>query len=113
VKEEVRGDGKLEVERRLLKDDTEPRQGRDRVARHVVAHHFDASGIGREQAGEQLEQRGLAGAVWTEQGDELSGLGYETHAIHGANGPVALDYALEQQGRGRFGPFDHGVARAL
>ena len=47
MKEEVRGDGKLEVERRLLKHDTEPRQRRDRVARHVVAHHLDASGIGR------------------------------------------------------------------
>jgi hypothetical protein len=113
VKEEVGGDGKLEVEGRLLKDDTEPRQRRDRVARHVVAHHFDASGIGCEQAGEQLEQRGLAGAVWAEQGDELSGLGYETHAIHGANRPVAFDYAVEQQGRRRFGSFDHGVARSL
>ena len=73
MKQKVGGDGELEVERGLLEDDTEPRQRRYRVARHVMAHHLDAAGIRREQAGEQLEQRGLAGAVGTEQRDEFSG----------------------------------------
>ncbi len=57
VEHQVGGDRELEVERRLLEHDAEPRQRRHRVARHVVAHHLDAAGIGGEQAGEQLEQR--------------------------------------------------------
>ena len=78
MKQKVGGDGELEVERGLLKDDTESRQRRHRVARHVMAHHLDAPGISREQAGEQLEQRGLAGAIGTEQGNEFSGLGLQS-----------------------------------
>ena len=97
MKQKVGGDGELEVERGLLKDDTESRQRRDRVARHVMAHHLDAPGIGREQAGEQLEQCRLAGAIGTEQGDEFSGPGLEAHAIDGANRPVALDDIVQQQ----------------
>ena len=87
VEQEIGGDRKLEIERRLLKDDTELRQRRHRIARHVVAHDVDAAGIGSEQAGKQLEQRGLAGAVWAEQGDEFSGLGHEAHAIEARTGP--------------------------
>ena len=62
-----------------------------------MAHHLDAPGIRREQAGEQLEQRGLAGAIGTEQGNEFSGLGLEAYAVDGANRPVALDDIVQQQ----------------
>ena len=48
-------------------------QRRHRIARHVVAHHLDAAGIGDEQPGQELEQRRLAGAVGPEQRDELAG----------------------------------------
>ena len=89
MKQEVGGDGELEVEGRLLEHDAEPRQRRHRIARHVVAHHLDAAGIGREQAGQQLEQRSLAGAVGAEQCDELAGLGFQAHAVNGADGPIA------------------------
>ena len=74
VEQEIGGDRQFEVERRLLEHDAEPRQRRHRIARHVVAHDLDAAGIGHEQAGEQLEQRRLAGAVGPEQRDELAGL---------------------------------------
>ena len=49
VKQEIGGDRELEVERRLLEHDAKARERRHRVARHVVAHHHDATGIGREQ----------------------------------------------------------------
>ena len=97
MKQKVGGDGELEVEGGLLKDDTESRQRRYRIARHVMAHHLDAPGIRREQAGEQLEQRRLAGAIGTEQSDEFSRLGLQAHAVDGANRPVALDDIVQQQ----------------
>ncbi len=68
-------DRELEIEGRLLEHDAELRQRRHRIARHVVAHDLDAPGIGDEKAGEQLEQRGLAGAVGTEQRNELAACG--------------------------------------
>ena len=40
---------------------------------------------------------GLAGAIGTEQGDEFSGLGLETHAVDGAHRAVALDDVVQQQ----------------
>ena len=85
MEQQIGGDREFEVEGRLLKDDTEPGQRRHRVARHVVAHDLDAAGIGGEQAGQQLEQCGLAGAVGAEQRDEFAGLRHEADAIDGAN----------------------------
>ena len=67
------------------------------IARHVVAHHLDAAGIGGEQAGQELEQRRLAGAVRPEQRDELAGLRRQADAIDRADRPVALDDIVEQQ----------------
>src|SRR5262249_7122029 len=98
----------LEVEGGLLEDDTEPGQRRHRIARHVVAHDLDAAGIGREQAGEQLKQRGLARAVGAEQRDEFAGMGLEADAVDGADGAVGLDHVVEQQsGRGPVRSFAH------
>jgi len=67
MEQEVGSHRELEVEGGLLEYDAEPRQRRHRIARHVVTHDLDAAGIRHEQAGEQLEQRGLAGAVGAEQ----------------------------------------------
>ena len=102
MEQKIGGDGELEVERRLLEDDAEPRQRRHRIARHVVAHHLDAAGIGGEQAGEQLEQRRLAGAIGAEQGDELAGMGGQADAVDGADRAIGLDDVVQQQGRCSF-----------
>ena len=61
--------------------------------------------ISGEQAGEQLEQRGLAGAVGAEQRDEFSGLRHEAYAIDGANRTVVLDDVVRSR-RERIGSFD-------
>jgi hypothetical protein len=81
-----------------------------------VAHHHDAAGIGREQAGQQLEQRGLAGAVGAEQGDEFARAHGKAHAVDSADGAVGLDDIVEQQGGGGFllsGLFVHPGPPAL
>ena len=73
MEQEIAGHREFEIERRLLKHDAEHGQGRHRIAQHIVPHDLDAAGIGHEQPGQKLEQRGLAGAVGAEQRDELAG----------------------------------------
>ena len=63
MEQEISGHCQFEVQRGLLKHDAELAPGRHRMMAHVVAHDLDAAGIGYEQAGEEPEQRGFAGAV--------------------------------------------------
>ena len=100
MEQEVGGDGELEIEGRLLEYDADTCQRRNRVALHVVTHDLDAPRIRREQSGEQLKQGRLAGAVRTEQRDELTGTGGETDTADGADRPEGLDYVVQAQGRG-------------
>ena len=51
------------------------------LPRHV-AQHARLAGRRRDDAGEQLERRGLAGAVGAEKGDELALLDVEVDAAH-------------------------------
>jgi hypothetical protein len=100
----------------LLEHDAELRQRRHRIARHVVAHHHDATGIGREQPRQQLEEGGFPGAIGTEQGNELAGIHREADAIHCTHSAVALDDVVEQQSRRSLVPsrrFIHARAPAL
>ena len=101
VKQEVGRDGKLEIERRLLENDAEPRQRRHRVVRHVVAHDLNAAGIRHEQPGQQLKQRGLAGTVGAEQRNEFAGMDLEADAVDGTDRPIGLDHVVQQQSGGR------------
>ena len=99
MEHQVGGDRQLEIEGRLLEHDAELGQCRHRIARHVVAHDLDAAGVGDEQAGEQLEQRRLAGAVRAEQRDELARLYLEADAIERPHRTVALGDVVDEQGR--------------
>src|SRR5262249_62262038 len=96
MEKQIAGQRELEIERRLLKDDAELRQSRHRIAPHVVAHDFDAAGVGYEQSGKELEQRRLAGTVGAKQRDELAGERLETDAVHRADRAVGLDHVVEK-----------------
>ena len=66
-------DRQVEVERGLLEDHADVAQRRHGVTPDRAAGDAGLAGIGDEQAGEQLEQRRLAGAVRAEQGHETAG----------------------------------------
>ena len=67
-----------------------------------MSHDLNPAGVRHEQAGEQLKQRGLAGAVWTEQRDELTGRGGQTDTIQRTNRAVAFDDIVEGERRRLF-----------
>ena len=100
MKQKIGGHRELEIEGGLLEHDAEHRQRRHRIAPHIVPHDLDAAGIGHEQSGQKLEQRGLAGAVRTQERDEFAGGRREADAVDRVNGAVGLDHVVEQK-RGR------------
>ena len=55
-----------------------------RQARHVVVEEQDLPGVRFRRPGDQIEQRGLAGAVRADQAQDLAGLDLEAHVIDGS-----------------------------
>jgi hypothetical protein len=68
------GHREVEIERRLLEDETAAGEGGVASARQVVTEHADRSLLQIEQPCDQREQRRLSGAVEAEQDDEVAGL---------------------------------------
>ena len=60
------------------------------VADHIVAHHADAAAAGLDEPGNNVDQRGLARAVGSEQAKELALLDVERHAIERVKGAERL-----------------------
>ena len=69
---QVRAHREIEVQGGLLEHDPDAGERSRRRVPHVVAEHVDRSGVGDEQTAQDLEQGGLAGAVRSEQSDELA-----------------------------------------
>ncbi|MNQ62278.1 hypothetical protein D3C85_766180 [compost metagenome] len=63
-------------------------RGRRQDHRHAVEH--DVARRGRDHAREDLHQRGLAGAVFTEQRRDLSAVDVEVHALERLHAAVRL-----------------------
>src|SRR5207245_11798018 len=63
VMAEVLRDGELAVDARVLEDDAEPAAHRVRRARHVVTEDAGGTAVGRQEGGEDTEERALAAAV--------------------------------------------------
>ena len=97
VEQQISGNGQFEVQRRLLKDDAQHRQGRHRIAQHILAHDFDAARIRHKQSGKKLEQRGLASAIRTEKCNEFAGRRAKAHAVDRTDRAVGLDDIVEEQ----------------
>jgi hypothetical protein len=85
--EEVLGDGEVAEERGFLVDDGDP--GRDGgggiVERDRRTVHFDVSGVGTVEAGEDLDQCRLAGPVLPHQCMRFARMDFQAGAAQGAH----------------------------
>ncbi len=89
----------VQVERHLLEHHADVAQRAHGRAAQRVAGHLDLALVGGEQAGQHLEQRGLAGAVGPEQRDELPGRQRQRQTGQGRAVAVALiAVAFDQDG---------------
>ena len=61
----------------------EPGPGRRRAVGDVDAGQLDPPGVGTEEPGDDVEERGLAGAVGPDDADDLAVLGVERHVVEG------------------------------
>src|SRR5262249_5565329 len=71
------------------------------VADREVARSDALAGQGRDRAGEQLDQRRLAGAVRAEQGNAIAGIERQAHAVEHTPGCIAGGDVVEAQQRRR------------
>ena len=97
LQREVAAHREVEVERELLEHHADLRQRRAGLVTQVEAADLDASGIGREEPGDQLEERRLAGAVGPQQGHELAGGKGQVQRVEGGAFAIALGEALDLQ----------------
>src|SRR5262249_6261037 len=65
-------------------------------AGHIVTVELDASAIGRDEAGNHVEDGGFSRPVWAEQADGLAAPHVDAYALH----HLASDEALFNAGRG-------------
>src|SRR5439155_903252 len=80
----------------VLEYDADVAQMRQHVIDDLAAQH-DLTGGRREEAGDALEQRGLAAAGGPEQREELPGRDVEMHAIDRGHRPIAAGDADQAQ----------------
>ncbi len=73
-----------------------------REVRDRFAEQLDRAGRGRQEAREQVEQRGLPGAVGAENGVDLTLFDPQIHAVDGAETAKLLDEptSFESSGHG-------------
>ncbi len=80
--------------------DAEARAPVHRQMRDVVAVEADDAAIGRNQPGDHVEDRGLAGAVRPEQADRLAGAQAQGRVVHHGAAAIALLQALDGEHAG-------------
>ena len=89
------------VEARLLEDDAEPPAGGERLSRDIgTADQRDAA-VGRQDGAEDVHQRRLAGAVGSEQREQLLLADREADLVERQRPPVALGDGIDADGLGR------------
>ena len=81
VIEQVLPQRQIEIQRPALKDDAEALQRRRGAAPDVVTEYADLAGDVVVEAGDQREQRRLAGAVEAQQHDEAATRNLERHIV--------------------------------
>ena len=87
---------------RLLKLDAEALPQGESVAAPAIAEHLDLPAVGAPQAFEDLDGRGLAGAVRAEHPEAFAAADFEVEAGDRDGLAVALDQAAaSQRGGGR------------
>ena len=100
---QVARDAEVEVERLLLEHHPDAGESVPRVAAHREPGDLDIAGVGREEAGQHLEQRRLARAVGPEQHDEAAARHDEAQRVEGDARAIALGEPAQLQ---------HGAAPA-
>src|SRR5436309_1752185 len=93
---DVVGDAHVREQRVVLEDRVRVPRVRRHVG-HVAAGKLDAAAVRPLEAGDEAEQRRLAGAGRPEEGEELALVDDEVHARHREDRAVALADALESQ----------------
>ena len=90
-------DGQLVGQLRFLELDAEPLAQLVLVRRPPQAEHLHLAGVRPEQAFEDLDRRGLAGAVRAEQAEALAAAHRQRQAVHGHHIAVALHEAFASE----------------
>ena len=81
--------------------------GRARVVhRHTLEPDF--AGIGRQHASDQIEERGLAGAVRSDQGMDVAGRHLELQIVERVEAAETLGQPLDRKAGGGGCAFKHG-----
>ncbi len=99
--EDVLGDGQIGEERRLLEDDRDPGGLRllGVVEDRLLAVEHEPAGVGPVDAGEDLDERRLAGAVLPDEAVHLAGEQLDVAVLESVNGAEALLGVLEGEDR--------------
>src|SRR5215471_11524500 len=97
VIEQILFQREIEIERARLEHDAEQPQRLARRAADVVAENADASALDSEQAGDEGEQRALAGSVEAEQRREARRRDGETDIDQGAPRTIGMADPLDGQ----------------
>ena len=82
-----------------------------RAAGDVLACEDDAAGIRRLEAGNQIEQRGLARTVWADQGGDATICDVEVDRIYGDEPAKPPSHALQRKERHALSPARDDVAK--
>src|SRR6266487_5450497 len=97
------GDREVLVHGRRLEDDADPPSPVEIRGRRIGAQHLDVTGIALSVALEYLDRRRLAGAVRTEQTENLAGVELEVDALQRFELAVRLGQAANADDRGHGG----------
>ena len=96
---EVFKTGEVRVEVRFFRDVAEDAAKGDHIVVNVAAVKENAAVIGTQQAGNDFDCSGFAGAVGAEETDDLAGRDLEADILHGGDAPVASEKTLELEHR--------------
>ena len=86
---EMVGNRHSRIRRRVLGDEADPRQ-LSRSVGGLTAEHCDRSRCGGQQPDGQMEQRGLAGTVRSDEADDLAVWDDQGAVVQGPTPPVLL-----------------------
>src|SRR3974390_3875081 len=78
-----------------IRNVSKPALSCDRLFRDIKSGHADGARGGPQNSRDRAECRGLAGAVGTDQANNLSRLYFKTQVLYGAEGAVVLAEALD------------------
>ena len=101
VEVEVLIQGETVVEARLLKDDAEVAPPIERIFDHVDAADARGAAVGLENGAQDVQQRGLAGAIGAKQREQFARPYLKAHIVERQRAAVTLGHAVDLDRRHR------------